>query len=89
MSATPPPSRLLTPAFAGYLLADILALFLIVLGGAYLITGTSLLPGLGMSFAGALLAISGGFVLMFWALARILVAVATQAQLRQNAASRR
>ncbi|MCE1171691.1 MAG: hypothetical protein LWW84_10265 [Azovibrio sp.] len=84
MQAESSAPRLLTPALAGYLLADLAGLLLIALGGSFLVTGSPLmLLGVPQTLLGAVGCIVAGFVLMLWALARVLVAVASHAQLRQ------
>ena len=88
--SAPPAPRLLTLSLVGYLLADLLGMLLIALGGSTLVTGTPLLLlGFPQTLLGAMLCIVSGFILLFWALARILVAVASHAQLRQQAQTTR
>ncbi|WP_303786547.1 hypothetical protein [Azovibrio restrictus] len=60
-------------------------MLLIALGGSTLVTGSPLLLlGVPRTFLGAIACIAAGFILVFWALARILVALASHAQLRQQ-----
>ena len=82
--SAPPAPRLLTPSLLGYLLADLAGMLLIALGGSTLVTGAPLLLGIPQTFPGAIFFIVAGFILVFWALARILVAVASHAQLRRQ-----
>lgn len=83
--SAPPTPRLLTPSLVGYMLADLAGMLLIALGGSTLVTGSPLLLlGIPQTFLGAILFIVSGFILVFWALARILVAVASHAQLQQQ-----
>lgn len=79
-----PASRLFSLGLIGYLLADLAGMALIALGGTTLITGTPLLlVGIPRTFLGALASIICGFILVSWALARILVHGASYAQTRQ------
>ncbi len=83
-SASPAP-RLLSPSLIGYILADLAGMLLIALGGSTLVTGSPLLLlGVPRTFLGAIACIIAGFILVFWALARILVTTASYAQLRQQ-----
>ncbi len=70
--------RLLTLPLIGYLLTDLLGMTLIAIGGLYLVNGTPLLLiGIPSTFLSSILFIIAGFILMFWALARVLVTVAS------------
>lgn len=77
-SALLPARQLLSPALTGYLLADLLGMVLIAQGGSFLVSGSPLLLlGLPQNFLSAILFIVAGFVLLFWALARVLICVAS------------
>lgn len=77
--------RLFNAGLLGYILADLAGMLLIALGGVTLVTGSPLLLlGVPQTFLGAIACIVVGFILVFWALARILVAVTRQAQPHQR-----
>lgn len=74
----------LTLPLLGYALADILGLVLISLGGTWFINGRPLLFAFPDSTLTAGLSIGAGFVVMLWAVARLMVTMASQTMREPN-----